>query len=145
MSKIKSIDQDGEISLNSFWFSSDFDEALKSLILKSQFSNASHSCLNESHRWAKLLLELGLDIDVTLNEGFYQVDGDPCHSEGHTWLDVDGSVFDPTAAQFQGDIDASNYEVHEYVDGEDLKIRLAEYGLKVTSKEPAPVTHRPKM
>lgn len=119
------------MDMNSFWFEYGFSESLKAFIQHNQFVDATNSCLNESHRWAKLLLESGFDIEVELHEGFFQIDGDPCQSEGHTWLTVNGCIFDPTAAQFDGDIDSSFYQVHESCENDDLLERLRQYGCAV--------------
>lgn len=99
--------------------------------MQNKFADGSHSCLEESHRWAKVLLESGLDIDVVLQDGLFMTDGDVDASAGHTWLSVDGCIFDPTAAQFDGEVDASFYEIHEYVDGDALLERLRQYGIAV--------------
>jgi hypothetical protein len=62
------------------------------------------SCALSSRFWARVFLSHG--HCVTFCQGFYQ---DADESIGHTWLELDsGSIFDPTAAQFDayGDPDA---------------------------------------
>ena len=114
-----------------FWFEPGFDEKLKAFILENQFADATFSCLNESHRWAKLFLNSGLKVDIYLFEGMYEVDGEPNQAEGHTWLTVNGFIFDPTAGQFEEKIDSMHYVAHDYCDHDDLPARLALYGIKV--------------
>ena len=49
-----------------------------------------------------------MHLDVEIHHGMYK-------DEGHTWLVVDGSLFDPTAQQFDDfpDMEESEYSTHE--------------------------------
>lgn len=106
------------------WFEPGFDEIIKAIIEKNWPKNATLICHDEAHRWAKLLLELNPDCEVELNDGMFYVDGDPCNNRGHSWLVVNGCIFDPTAAQFDGNLDSIYYVAHDCCDGDDLLERL---------------------
>ena len=69
-------------------------------------SMGSLACQNMSRKWAQLFKKAGLSVDLV--HGEYK-------GEGHTWLEVDGVLFDPTAAQFDDypDIDEFEYVTHE--------------------------------
>lgn len=64
------------------------------------------------------------DCKVALSDGMFQVGGNHRKSVGHTWLEVDGFIFDPTAAQFDGAIERKYYAEHGFCDGHDLVQRL---------------------
>lgn len=126
---------------NNMWFEHGFDEAQQNSISMLQFLDASLACQKEAMRWAKVLIEtFGLDA-VELHDGMYQPDGDPNSGEGHTWLEVDGRIFDPTAGQFGCEMDATFYELHEATHGDDLVAKLADYGLHVAKTEPVTVSN----
>ena len=111
-----------------FWFEPGFDADLQKVILAVNLPKQTLRCQVESHRWAKILLDLNLDIDIEVHDGCYLADGDPNAAEGHTWLVIDGLVFDPTAAQFNAEMDSTFYELHEICDMSDLPARLKAYG-----------------
>ena len=84
-----------------FWFDEPgFNPEAKAFILAHPFPDGSLYCQEESQRWAELLSEEGFEVEI--NEGFYYPHGDWTTAEGHTWLEVDGFIFDPTASLFDG-------------------------------------------
>jgi len=93
-----------------FHFSPAFDPKIKQFILTHRFPNATLRCQDESFRWAKLLRKSGIEAEV--HHGFYYPSKDLENPEGHTWLEVQGAIFDPTAAQFD-DAGDGEYETHE--------------------------------
>lgn len=62
-------------------------------------------CQNASHKWAPVLRREGFNVEV--HGGFFTGDGEPI---GHTWLEVNGWIFDPTAGQFEVVPTSSDYE-----------------------------------
>lgn len=70
----------------------------------------SLACQNMSRLWAKKFKQAGIE-DIEIHHGTYK-------DEGHTWLVIDGTLFDPTAAQFDDfpDIDYTEYVTHEIQD-----------------------------
>ena len=70
----------------------------------------SLACQDMSRVWAKKFKLAGIE-DLEMHHGTYK-------GEGHTWLQVDGTLFDPTAAQFSDfpDIDDTEYTIHEIED-----------------------------
>ena len=70
----------------------------------------SLACQDMSRAWAKKFKRAGIE-DLEMHHGTYK-------GEGHTWLQVDGTLFDPTAAQFSDfpDIDDTEYTIHEIED-----------------------------
>lgn len=97
-------------SKNYFFFDNAFDRNIKTYILKNQFKNPTLSCQDEARRWAKKLSSHGFSVEI--QHGFYLPNYDENDAEGHTWLEVNGSIFDPTAAQFD-DYGNGEYQVHE--------------------------------
>jgi len=93
-----------------FFFDYDFDPKIKKYILDNQFENSTLSCQNETNRWAKKLHKAGLDVEI--QHGFYLPNYEQDDAEGHTWLEVEGSIFDPTAGQFI-DKGEGEYQIHE--------------------------------
>ena len=87
---------------NNFWFSNGFDENRKNWII----SNADkirweYSCYDTSNRWFKFLEKEHPEWDVSFIEGFYYPNGNYKNGIAHVWLDdSNGSIFDPTASQF---------------------------------------------
>lgn len=71
---------------------------------------------------------LDAGFDVSLHGGFYQ-DGDaldPDEMVGHAWLEVDGGIFDPTAAQFDSAPESWRYEDTEHaLEGNELRDALS--------------------
>jgi hypothetical protein len=93
-----------------FWFSPGFDSDIKNYILTNQFPNACLACQDEVYRWAKKLAKSGIESEI--HHGFYYPNGDYDSPEGHSWLEIEGSIFDPTAGQFD-DYGEGEYETHE--------------------------------
>ena len=105
-------------NMHPYYYGDGFDEGIKSLIEKNK-QPCTLACQNESVRWFKLLIKLGVDADsITICDGFFN-DEDNDIYEGHTWLEVNGSIFDPTADQFDGEKEDYMYESIESWDGED--------------------------
>jgi hypothetical protein len=110
-----------EILNNNFFFGSGFNPQVKAVILKNRFPDESLACQQESWRWAAKLMKLGVSPNrITLCDGVYEIGGEPMNAEGHTWLEVDGSIFDPTAAQFSGRKSEHFYQIEDYKDDEEL-------------------------
>lgn len=114
-----------------FWFGDAFDERVKAFILCNQFADASWSCQFESRRWAKALLEFDDELDIEIKEGMFLIDFDTTTAEGHTWISVNGIIFDPTVGQFDCEPDLSFYDVHILLDRSDVILHLKEYGMDV--------------
>ena len=115
------------------YFEDGFNEQVRTFILSKWSPEAGLSCVLESHQWAKKLLENFVDLDLEVHEGFAVIDGDPDDSEGHTWLVVDGVVFDPTYAQFECDF--IEYDTHIYWDSDTLIEYLEDYGYTINLPE----------
>ncbi len=96
-----------------FFFDYGFDPEVKQFVLSNQFNNPSLSCQTEVKRWAKKLHDAGLSVGI--QHGFYLPNHEQDDAEGHTWLTVEGSIFDPTAGQFD-DNGEGEYQVHETED-----------------------------
>jgi hypothetical protein len=94
-----------------YFFDYGFDKDIKQLILKYWPKVSTLSCQDEAVKWFTILKKLGVD-DVEIHDGFYIVNNDYENPEGHTWLEVNGSIFDPTAGQFD-DHGEGEYETHE--------------------------------
>ena len=105
-----------------FFFDYDFDPNIKKYILDNQFENSTLSCQNEANRWAKKLHKAGLDVEI--HHGFYLPNHEQNDAEGHTWIEVEGSIFDPTAGQFI-DRGKGEYQIHE-IDELDEQMALSE-------------------
>lgn len=93
-----------------FFFDYGFEPKIKQIILQNMFPNPTLACQTEVKRWSHKLQKLGLDTEI--HDGFYIVNNDYENPEGHTWLEVEGSIFDPTAGQFD-DYGEGEYETHE--------------------------------
>ena len=67
------------------------------------------NCQSESYAWAKVFRDGGIDVEI--HHGMYK-------DEGHTWLVIDGYIFDPTARQFEDfpNMDEFEYSTHEIED-----------------------------
>ena len=50
------------------------------------------ACQDMSYEWAKVFRDAGFDVEI--HHGTYK-------EEGHSWIEVDGHLFDPTAGQFK--------------------------------------------
>lgn len=105
-------------SRHAFWFEPGFDEKIKSHILKNQFPDACLACQAESHRWHKKILDSKLvePDDLEIHDGMYYPSNKELQDgEGHTWLEVKGKIFDPTAKQFD-DFGRGDYHLTDIVD-----------------------------
>ena len=90
------------------------------------------SCVNESLFWAKKIESYGVDpYDIEMIEGYYKIqtededfNSDFDLGEGHTWVKVQGFIFDPTRGQFDdfpGSNDTDQYDEQEAYSLEDYK------------------------
>jgi hypothetical protein len=102
-------DNPAESHVGNYWFEWNFDPDIQDRIL-SVPQNGELACQSESHRWAKVLREAGYDVEIC--HGFYHDDGGS-RAEGHCWLVVEGSIFDPTASQFDDFPDIQTDDTHE--------------------------------
>ena len=103
----------GYIPESEYFFSMEFDPKIKKKILATKINNSTASCQLESKRWAKLLNKAGYEVEI--HHGFYYPEHDLDDPEGHTWLEVEGSIFDPTAWLFS-DKGHGEYQTHETED-----------------------------
>lgn len=62
-------------------------------IKKNPFHDFGMSCQNESRRWAELLQIKFPFYCIEIHDGFF-------NNHGHTWIEINGIKFDPTASQF---------------------------------------------
>ena len=93
--------------LPDFWFEDGFDPAVRAFIEKQPRIHGP-SCQDESRWWARALRGYIDPFRVEVHDGTFGKDQD-----GHTWIDVDGRIFDPTASQFGTIPDVDDYVVHE--------------------------------
>jgi hypothetical protein len=110
-----------------FFFGDGFDEPLKKLINdnrdKVTCKMGPLACQNMAWAWVRFLKKEKAfeDYQLEVVDGFYIPDGDPDNAEGHTWLEFEGVIFDPTAAQFNvagGDYEPTDrHEVEASVSG----------------------------
>ena len=94
-----------------FWFEPGFPPNAKNFILKQCQQQAEYGmgCQTESEGWYKILKGAGFDVEI--HDGMFYPKGDIDEGgEGHTWLVVNGFIFDPTASQFSGRKDSDYYE-----------------------------------
>lgn len=98
-----------------FFFSMGFDRELRRRITSERFDRETLACQTEALRWAKRIARWTDDV-VELHGGFFYEKGDAALAIGHAWIEVGGEIFDPTAEQFDGDVDESYYDTHEIVD-----------------------------
>ena len=70
------------------------------------------SCQNDSIEWGKLLHRTFPDELIDVIDGFYYPNGNYENGEGHTWIEVNGSIFDPVGDIFDDypNLDSSYYE-----------------------------------
>ena len=93
-----------------YWSSSVFDEKTQEIIDlnkdKVSCPLGSLACQDISYEWAKIFKNANVNVEI--HHGMYKEDG-------HTWLEVNGIIFDPTAAQFDEfpEIDEFEYVIHE--------------------------------
>lgn len=84
---------------------------ISNYIQNNPFHDFSMSCQNESERWANLINSKFNNISVEIHHGMY-------NDEGHTWINIDGFKFDPTASQFDNYPNMENgfYDIYEIED-----------------------------
>ena len=100
-------------STKDFKFAFSFPVELRKKILAQGRRMATPAnCQEASYMWAKWLVANGVS-DVTVVHGILVLpNGDDL---GHTWVEVEGTTFDPTAGQFyKGDMDSAEYDTHDY-------------------------------
>jgi len=82
-----------------FYFAPAFDKSAKALILANKIVGCNCSyCREDSAAWAAFLSHHG--YPVQMNDGSYVARNG--RRTGHMWLELEGQIFDPTAAQFAG-------------------------------------------
>lgn len=87
--------------------------------IKNNFNeNFTMSCYDESIKWGNKIKIMFPSSDILLFHGMY-------NDEGHTWLEIDGHIFDPTASQFDNfpNMDDFFYDEHE---SEDIELELSD-------------------
>jgi hypothetical protein len=91
-----------------FWFSPGFNPEVKAWIMSHRFTNIfadewNLDCTAKSATWAKMLYGAGFPVERM--EGYY--DG-----HYHSWCEVSGQIFDPTATQFDvlGPVQQDKYQ-----------------------------------
>lgn len=98
-----------------YWISGDPSSEVASVISSNQGLSSKHgryACQNVSLLWARKFREAGIE-DIEIHDGMYR-------GEGHTWLEVEGLIFDPTAGQFDDfpEIDEFEYDTHSIRDSD---------------------------
>ena len=104
-----------------FWFNNDFDPQIKKWIIEnSNLVNYTCSCQDDSFNWAKILRKQFPEETVALVGGFYYPHGNYENGEGHTWIEINGDIFDPVGDIFDDypNLDSSYYEETENDFGE---------------------------
>ena len=95
-----------------YYFEQGFPSHIKRFI-ESFPKSGNLACQTESYCWANRLKQNAAKLQITsltIEHGFYYINGES--PEGHTWIRVDGIIFDPTAGQFE-DNGHGAYEAHE--------------------------------
>lgn len=107
--------------IGTFWFSRPFEnlsEIARNVILKYVKSGTmpcnEYNCQDASGFLAKQLKEHGVE-SIEIHNGSYK-------DSGHTWLDVEGTIVDPTAAQFSDfpKMYESEYDSLEIIDYDEI-------------------------
>lgn len=104
------------------YFAPNFDPSLKAwIVLQNEQSPSSLSCQDESERWADMIYNHDETLNIEKHDGFFSIwneELDDYDMEGHTWLVIDGNIFDPTIDQFDNwENDVYEYEttdIYEY-------------------------------
>lgn len=110
---------DANTEKHAFWFSDDFDESAKNFINDHLWPEATNFCYFESVRWSDLLRKNGFNAEIKL--GWYRVDvptSVPAFANGscfHSWVVVDGKIFDPTFSQFNETPSSTKYRTESTV------------------------------
>lgn len=113
---------------SAYWFQAGFNTRIRALILEVSLAQKTVAAKVECYRWAQILLDKKIRSDIEIHEGVYLVDGDLKKPRVHTWLDVNGKIFDPTVTQYDGSVDAAHYEMHTFVEMKELPGVLREIG-----------------
>jgi hypothetical protein len=107
------------------WFSNSFSPKIAGWITANANSVKCRmgdlACQDMAVAWGRAIKQKFPEASVVICGGMYYPGGDTDLAEGHSWLEVNGSIFDPTAAQFDSfpDIDNSEYfETEEQVEVE---------------------------
>ena len=100
----------------SFWFSAGFDESAKSFINDHPWPSASNHCYFESVRWSDLLRKNGFNAEIAM--GWYG-------AIFHSWVTVDGEIFDPTFGQFDEIPSSTKYKTELRCDCWEKLVELA--------------------
>lgn len=104
-----------------YYLDEGMSEQIKNFIKLKSFKDYGMSCQNESVRWANILhVNFPFDV-IEIHHGMH-------NDEGHTWIEINGLIFDPTAAQFDSypEMNLSFYDTHEIVEFDDLSELLEE-------------------
>jgi len=96
------ISRNTTISNKYFYFEEGFPQNVKDIIINSKHEQKSMSCFDESEKWAEIIAQGRLDDIVDVVNGMY-------NDFGHTWVEVNGRKFDPTASQFEDFPDMLEY------------------------------------
>jgi len=111
-----------QTAFDGYWFSPLAGDNLKTFVRENMgVVGVIYGCHEASAKWAVLLDSAGFDVEV--HHGFYDLYGDDSEPEGHTWLDVNGSIFDPTASQFEAypEMDEDGYVVTDVEEVKDIE------------------------
>jgi hypothetical protein len=107
--------------INNFWFSYPLEtlsntaqNVISKYVKPGTMPCCEMGCQDASSFLAKQLKENGVE-DIEIHHGFYKDDG-------HTWLEVEGIIVDPTASQFDDfpNIDESEYHVLEITEYDEI-------------------------
>jgi|HubBroStandDraft_2_1064218.scaffolds.fasta_scaffold15879_1 hypothetical protein len=94
----------------SFWFSPGFDDSAKSFINAHKWPSASNHCYFESVRWSDLLRKNGFNAEIKIG-WFGSSKSTPSGClPFHSWVTVNGNIFDPTFSQFEEIPSAQKYK-----------------------------------
>lgn len=119
--KRKIVKESYTTKIDTFWFSRPFEnlsETARNVILKYVKSGTmpcnEYNCQDASWFLVKQLKENGVD-SLEVHNGLYK-------DNGHTWLNVEGTIVDPTAAQFSDfpKMYESEYESLEIIDYDEI-------------------------
>jgi SAM-dependent methyltransferase len=93
---------------NTYSISGEIREDIQLYIKNNPFPNFSNGCQTESGMWGMALKKIFRDSNIEVCDGMY-------YDDGHTWIEIDGHIFDPTSSQFKDypEIDDMLYDTHE--------------------------------
>jgi hypothetical protein len=105
---------------DTFYAESGLDPDVLAFIEGHPFQEYGLGCQDESQRWAREIKKQFPDATVEVVGGMFGFDSEDGEFEqiGHSWVTVDGSIFDPTASQFdptpgKGNGDYQDHEIEE--------------------------------